>query len=320
MMLPPDFDHQALAEFLRKQHDVVTRGQTADCGMTDRALRHRIRRGGGWQRLLPGVYLAATGTPTTDQRDMAALLYGGPDSVLTAAAALRRLEIKTPRLDGVDILVPAARRRQNTGFVRVLRTTRMPEQVCVTGQIRFAMAARAVADAARSLAELREVRAVVADSVQRGWCRVAELGEELRRGPAAGSAVFRQVLGEVTDGVRSITEGEFRDLVKHAGLPMPMFNARLYAGNLFIAVADAWWPDAAVAAEVDSRQWHLSPEDWERTLRRHARMTAHGILVLHFTPKQVRTEQAQMIAAIKAALDSRRVGRQSQVRALPAAD
>ncbi len=251
MTPPPDFDHQALAEFLRKQHDVVTRGQSAGCGMTDRALRYRIRRGGAWQRLLPGVYLAATGTPTTDQRDMAALLYGGPGSVLTAAAALRRLELKAPRLDGVDVLVPAARRRQNTGFVRVLRTTRLPEQVCVTGQIRFAMAARAVADAARGLAELREVRAVVADSVQRGWCRVAELGEELRRGPVVGSALFRQVLGEVADGVRSITEGEFRDLVKRAGLPMPMFNARLYAGNLFIAVADAWWPDAGVAAEVE---------------------------------------------------------------------
>ena len=83
-----------------------------------------------------------------------------------------------------------------------------------------------------------------------------------------------------------------------------MFNARLYAGNVLIAVADAWWPDACVAAEVDSREWHLSAEQWEQTMRRHARMTAQGILVLHFTPKQIRTEPAQVVAALRAALDA----------------
>jgi very-short-patch-repair endonuclease len=307
-----------LAELLRKQHAVIARRQTITCGMTDEALRYRIRCGGPWQRLLPGVYLAVTGTPTADQRDMAGLLYAGPGSIITAAAALRRLGLRAPRIDVVDILVPAARRRQNAGFVRVLRTTRMPEQACISGQIRFAMAARAVADAARTLKDLGEVRAVVADSVQRRWCRVTELAEELRRGPATGSAHFRRVLAEVADGIRSTAEADLRDLVKRAGLPMPMFNARLYAGKVLLAVADAWWPEAAVAAEADSREWHLSPEDWERTLRRHARLTAHGILVLHFTPKQIRTEPAQVVAAIRAALDVARADGQSRVRTLPA--
>lgn len=99
---------------------------------------------------------------------------------------------------------------------------------------------------------------------------------------------------------------------------MPMFNARLYVGQVLIAVADAWWPEAAVAAEVDSREWHLSPGDWERTLRRHARLTAHGILVLHFTPRQIRTEPAAVVAAIRAALDAARADGQPRVRALPA--
>jgi hypothetical protein len=37
----------------------------------------------------------------------------------------------------------------------------------------------------------------------------------------------------------------------------------------FIACPDAWWPDAGVATEIDSRQWHLAPDDWERTMTRH---------------------------------------------------
>jgi hypothetical protein len=91
---------------------------------------------------------------------------------------------------------------------------------------------------------------------------------------------------------------------QHTVVPMPMFNAGLYVGQVLIAVADAWWPEAAVVAEVDPREWHLSPADWEQTLRRHARLTAHGILVLHFTPRQIRTEPAQVVAAIRAALDA----------------
>jgi hypothetical protein len=57
-----------------------------------------------------------------------------------------------------------------------------------------------------------------------------------------------------------------------------------------------------VAVEVDSKEWHLSPEDWQLTMSRHARMSAHGIIVLHFTPRQIRLESDQVIAQIQAAL------------------
>jgi hypothetical protein len=59
-----------------------------------------------------------------------------------------------------------------------------------------------------------------------------------------------------------------------------------------------------VAAEVDSREWHLSPYDWDRTLARHARMSSHGILVLHFTPRRIRSEPLSVAADVRAALDS----------------
>jgi hypothetical protein len=310
-----------LAELLRRQHDVVARGQAITCGMTMQALRCRIRPDGPWQRVLPGVYLARTGTATPDQRDMAVLLYAGPGSVITGCAAMRRLGITAVHpddKDAVDVLVPTASKRQSSGFAKVQRTVRMPDQFCVSGQIRFAMAARAVADAACGLTDLREVRAVVASSVQRGWCRVEELSWELgRTGP--GSRRVRQVLAEVTDGIRSTTEGDFRDLVAGSGLPMPMFNARLYAGQDLIAVPDAWWPDAGVAAEVDSREWHLSPGDWERTMRRHARMSAHGIIVLHFTPRQIRSEPGDVIRLLRSALAAGGARGPLRMRALPAA-
>lgn len=310
-------DRAMLADFLHKQHSVISWRQVTICGMTDKALRHRLRAAGPWQRMLPGVYLAATGSPTIDQRDMAALLYAGPGSVITGCSALRRLGLSAPRTDQVDVLVRGKKERQSTGFVRVIHTNRMPEQVCISGGIRFAMTARAVADATRWLEEWRDVRALVADSVQRRLCKISELQRELGQGPVGGSALLRRALGEVAEGIRSVAEGDLRDLIKQGGLPMPVFNARLYVGDVLLAVADAWWAEAGVAAEADSREWHLSPEEWERTLQRHARMSAHGILVLHFTPKQIRTERSEVIATIKAALKAGHAA--AQVQTLPAA-
>lgn len=203
-------DRVRLGELLGKQHEVISRGQALDCGMTDTALRYRTRPEGPWQALLRGVYVAQTGTPTVDQRDMTALLYAGPGSVITGLAALRRRGLRTPETDQVDVLVPAARQRRTSAFARILRTTRMPAQWCINGEIRFTMAARGVADAARGMTELREVRALVADSVQQEWCTLGELTEELSSGPAAGSARFRRVLAEMATGARSAVEAELQ--------------------------------------------------------------------------------------------------------------
>jgi hypothetical protein len=121
------------------------------------------------------------------------------------------------------------------------------------------------------------------------------------RAPSS-TGLLRVVLGEVADGIRSPAEGDFRGLILRGGLPAPLFNARPYLGRQLLAVPDAWWPQAGVAAEVDSREWHLSPDGWERTMFRHARMTAAGVLVLHFSPRQVRTAPDEVVAAIAAAL------------------
>jgi hypothetical protein len=312
-----DFDKRGLTDLLRKQHKVITREQALGCGMTVKAVRYRLRQDGPWQRLLPGVYVAQTGLPSDDQRDMAALLYAGPHSVLTGAAALRRHGIVV-RGNAVDVVVPDTVGRVDAGFARLHRTVRLPRGFCIAGEVRYALPPRAVADAARWLTDLGEVRAVVAGAVQRGMCPVGRLVEELEQGPRQGSANLRRALAEVADGVRSAAEGRFHALIKRAGLPMPLFNPRLFAGRAFLAVPDCWWPDEGVVAEVDSRAWHLSPREWENTLARQARMAAAGIIVLHFPPNRIYTEPKEVIAEIRSALAAGRGRSLPQVRTLPA--
>jgi hypothetical protein len=307
-----------LAPILTQQYQVISRGQALANGMTESALQHRLRARGPWQRLLPGVFLTVTGTPTTEQRHVGALLYAGSGSILTGSAALSLWGVRAPHTSLIDVLTPAARRRQGVGFVRVHPTARMPEQALTAGPLRYAPLVRAVADTARGLTSLSDVRALVAAVVQQGECTPGQLAAELETGPTQRSALLRIAIGDVRSGIRSSPEADLKDLLSHAKLPVPQFNPRLYIDDDFIASPDAWWQHAGVAAEVDSNEYHLSPADHERTLARDARMRAHGINVLHFTPRQIRTQPAQVIAILKAALDNAESRPPLPVRARPA--
>lgn len=148
----------SLAVTLRAQEYVISRRQALDGGMTRAAVAHRIRPGGPWQRLLPGIYLGQTGTPTVAQQEMAALLHAGREGVLTGPAALRLVGITTERPVQFDVLVPARQRPRSAAFVAIHRTSRMAERIIREGPRSYALPARALADTARTMTELREVR------------------------------------------------------------------------------------------------------------------------------------------------------------------
>jgi hypothetical protein len=299
MTVDPRFE----ASLYAFQHGVLSRAQALSLmGLTAASLRHRIRPGGPWQRLLPGVYLTTTGVPTWEQLQVGALLYAGWDALITGPAALRHYKIGAPDGTSVDVLVPASQNRSSRGYVVIHRTRRMPKCWAPDLPLRYAPPARAVADTVRRMTDLPDARAVVASAVQQRLCAVDLLAAELADGPIRGSALLRSVLAEVADGIRSAPEGDLRDLIIKAGLPMPLFNRTLYAGGRFLARPDAWWPQAGVVAEVDSRQWHATPEGWERTMERHNRLVAAGLGVLHFSPRELRTEPDLVVQRIAAAL------------------
>jgi hypothetical protein len=210
-----------------------------------------------------------------------------------------------PESNVIDLLVPARRQCQSVSYVAIHRTNRMPKLVVGPSTVSYVLPARAVADAARWLSDLREVRALVAAAVQSRRCWIDELAEELRDGPRQGSALFREALSEVAVGIRSAPEAELRNLIIKARLPLPMFNPSLYLANgTFIARPDAWWPEAGVAIEVDSKRWHFWEDDWERTMDRHSDLGQYSIVTLHFTPYKLRNEQADVVRRMTNAYNS----------------
>jgi hypothetical protein len=141
--------------------------------------------------------------------------------------------------------------------------------------------------------------------VQHGRCDLVALITELNEGPIAGSRFYRAAFREAGAGIRSAAEGDFKTLIDGSRLEEPMYNAELYAadGN-FLGIADAWRQRVGVVAEVDSREYHLSPDDYERTVMRHNRMAANGINLLHFLPSTVKSKPSTVIANLRGAIRS----------------
>lgn len=289
----------ALAELLERQSGLLTRQQALGTGITRAALEHRLREGGPWQVVLPRVYATFTGRLTTHHRMISALLYGGDSSVLGGATAsavygLRQL----PRTRHVHLLLPHALHRSSREFVLVRRTITLPPPVFLD-ELRVVPIERAVVDACRGLHNLNAVRALIAESVQRRLSTVTALQVELSHGGSAGSALTRRALSEVSHGARSAAEAIGRGLILRSDLPAPVWNRDLFTvGGEWLCRPDAWWREAGVVLEIDSREWHLLPEHWAATMRRHALMTSHGLLVVHARPRQFDTEPNAVLATL----------------------
>ena len=121
-------------------------------GVPGATITNRCADGGRWTRLLPGVIMLTGGTATPRQRVSAALLYGGPDAVVTGLEACRRHGVRRgpdPR-GAVHLLVPDDRQLRSCEFVTVERTIRLPAPLLRDG-VPLAPVPRACLDAARRL-------------------------------------------------------------------------------------------------------------------------------------------------------------------------
>ena len=297
-------DGTRIDELFAHQDGLATRGQLVACGMADRTVDERCRPGGRWTRVLPCVVAGFTGELMGHQRRRAVLLWAGPRAAITGDDAARMHGLRylsQSAAHPIQVLLPHEVRRKPTGFAAVRRTRVMPP-VWVRDGLQVVTPARAVIDACRAMDSLRDVRALVAEAVQRGRTTTALLERELDCGGSAGSRLVRRALEELRAGVRSAPEADCRDLVRAARLPEPLWNHDLYTPDgEWIARPDGWWIEG-VAFEADSREYHLSPAGWEATMRRHERMSACGIVVVHASPRRIRDCGAELAENVRAAL------------------
>jgi hypothetical protein len=301
MARPTRTDLILLSEFTAD--GLATRAELIAAGVDPAVVARRCRPGGPWRRLLPGIVMLNSGRPSQSQLIRAALRYAEPGAVLTGLEAARlHGVVRLPEFQQVHVLVPHGRHVSSRAFMLVERTRRRPNVVSADG-LPLAEPARCLMDAARRMDRLDPIRAMVADAVQRRICDVPALAAELSGRGLSGSALPRRVLAEIADGVRSAAEAWARSLVLRSRLvPDPAWNVAIHTpeGRL-LAVVDAWWDEVGLAWEIDSREFHLAPADYDRTLRRQSALAAAGVLVVHTVPSRLRDEPAMVLTELAAA-------------------
>ena len=289
-----DFDPHVIDALAASSERVVRLQSLIEASVPMSTACYRMRPAGPWQRLLSGVVLMHSGTPTPRERLLGALRYANcQEALITGPAALQLHGVRAaPKTEQVHLLIPHQLSRVPTGYAVPERTIRLPGMVMREG-LPCAPVHRAAIDTARLMSVMPDIRALLAEVVQRDMTTLDHLVTELRECTTRQTRRPRSVLSEVQSGVRSVLEADARRSLLWGGLPEPLWNRTLVdAHGVRIGSPDGWYDDVAVALELDSREWHLNPRDWERTLKRHELMTRKGIIVLHVTPKQLQDRGA----------------------------
>lgn len=284
-------------QLLDSQDSVITRLQALE-HLSDGSLQNRLKR--HWRILLPGVYLAATGTPSARQRLRAALLYAGPQSQLADQTALTAYGVRyLPSDSATYLLIPATDRRVSRDGVIIRRTTRLPSPRLVSA-LPYSPPARALSDFAARIGNERLALAVLADAVQRRIANVEDVVAELSHVTGRGHGVAGRIAQRLSSGARSAPEADFLSLVERSQvLPPPLVNALLELPNGRRISPDALFADAALVHETNGRSAHAATDVFDSMQERHGAMTAAGFTVLHSSPYQLRTEAGRILAQLE---------------------
>ncbi len=282
---------------------ILTWTQARRLGYTESAVRHLVATG-RWQHILPRVYLTSD-TLTFHDRLRAAVAFAGPGALLSGAAALDDLGLRSvTRPVSVLVLVPGDRAPRSVEWVRIRPSDRQMTRALLPGPPR-ATVGRSTADLALELAREDDVRALVADVVRRDLCTVDELADELRHGPRRGSAFFRTAIDEVGQGAWSAPEARAATLLRRAQVPRFKQNRRIDLPDGRWLFVDFLWTELRAVLEIDSDTHHALAGDADGTADRHIALETLGFTVVHRTPAFIIRRPRAFVTGIEAWLAAR---------------
>jgi hypothetical protein len=247
------------AAFAARHLGILTRVDVLRMGGTDRCISIRLQRH-QWLQLFPGVYLVGSGPPTWLQRQYAACLAAGPDSVAShrGAVALHQLDGYNEGVVEITTTQTACPRPHGVVLHRTLRWDEsdltVRRLVPVTGINRTLIDYGAVAP--RILVER-----AVEDAIRRGLTNEGALRRRLAQigGPGCrGSGTLRWVLDHRPEGrpARSGFEVMLLDVIREYGLPMPVRNFPVVHNGVIVAELDLAYVPQMVGLEANGARWH----------------------------------------------------------------
>ncbi|WP_425470909.1 hypothetical protein [Streptomyces armeniacus] len=210
-----------------------------------------------------------------------------------------------PALDRIDVLVPRTRRLRSVGFARIVRGQALPEPEEITG-LPVAPVTRALADTVRDTDDAVAVRRILTEAVRARHCEARAVVRELSRARLLSRPHVADAIDALLAEGRAIAEEHLYDMVCFQDLPDPCWNVELrLPGGPHLGGLDAYWPDHAVAVDLDTRAPRHGQEEeslWEEYARKRESLERFGITVVYLTPAKLRDSPEQQAAIVRTAL------------------
>jgi very-short-patch-repair endonuclease len=286
-----------IAALAARQRGYVTRPQVMKFGLTEKAIRHRVRI----SRLIPiyaGVYAVGHLPTLPPDRAFGALLACGSGAVLSHGSAatvwgiFKRWELP------FEVTTPSTRRRPGIAVHRAVLTR---QDIRTQLGLRVTSPARTLLDVAPRMTDKALTRAVN-DLRRPGYLRLhhlAELLDRFPRSPASGR--LRPFLDDPTGPTRSEFEDAFFAFSKRFGFPKSQVNARVCGFEV-----DVLFAEERVIVELDGWSFHNTRRSFESDRERDAELLARGFVTIRITWEQLVHDPERVAERLWAILRTRR--------------
>jgi hypothetical protein len=280
-----------MCEIADRAHGVVTREELIAVGITRAQVEHRLQTG-ALLREHPGVYRVGHRAPSTEARYMVAVKACGDDAVLSGSAAGHLLGLIRGAAPDPEVTAPREKR------IKGVRTRRCrnidPEDRTIWRGLPVTSVPRTLVDMASVLSVSELGRACHEAGVR---CRTtpADVEEVLARRPTSpGAGKLRPILRGDQKVALSTLEARFLELLREAGLPLPVTNKPTGGRRV-----DCRWAQQALTVELDSYTYHSSRHAWERDRLRERQAYARGDQFRRFTYDDVFVRPRLMLRELR---------------------
>jgi hypothetical protein len=258
-----------LREQVSRQAGIVSRQQALKAGVPREAVAWRVRSE-RWSTVYPGIYATFGGSVSRIARLWAAVLYAGPEAMLSHQTAAELLRLTDEQSPSVHVAIPDTRRVRAQDGVVVHRSAHLGRPWQPLGLPPHTFIEDTIIDLVAAAASVDEVVALVTAAFGR---RLAS-ETHLRRAAAERARLrWRRELGEIirqcAGGAHSVLEYRHdRDVQRAHGLPEPVRQARFLKPDGSVGYRDRSYPDfGGLVIELDGKRFHPDrdhPADTER--------------------------------------------------------
>ncbi len=273
-----------LSALARRSYGAFTRDQARSAGLSDSVIR-RFRKEGVIRELYPGVFAVAAVPRSYRQKCMAAVLWGGPATVVShdSAALLRGLEGFRN-----EALVHITRRHGTTGVpsgIILHRAALEPVDHTVLHAIPATSPMRTIVDIGSTSSE-ETVEIAMEDAARRKKVTFSGLRTylEVRCGKGTrGAKTLRKLLELRPEGTRptgSILEVRTLRFLRKRRFPDPRRQLRVEINGEHVATVDFAYPQWHLIIEVDSYEWHGGRQSWLKDISKRNKIELEWKLVI----------------------------------------